>query len=212
MTEAEWLVCEEPELMLACLGEKASSRKLRLLVCGCCRAIWSPLHHELDRKAVEVAERFADGEADKDELETAREAAVTKEEGVSGFGVLAWSAASPDAAWAVVEEASAALTFAEEAGTTRAQQASLLREIVRPHSLSDALEPSCQSLEVVRLARTCYDERDLPSGYLDNARLAVLSDALEEGGCTDADLLCHLRSAGPHVRGCWALDLILGRQ
>ena len=42
-------------------------------------------------------------------------------------------------------------------------------------------------------------------------RLAVLSDALEEAGCTDADFLFHLRSEGPHVRGCWALDLLLGK-
>jgi hypothetical protein len=41
------------------------------------------------------------------------------------------------------------------------------------------------------------------------ARLAVLADALEEAGCDDAGLPGHLRSAGPHWRGCWALDLIL---
>jgi hypothetical protein len=49
----------------------------------------------------------------------------------------------------------------------------------------------------------------LHSGHLDNARLAVLSDALEEAGCDDA-ILSHLRSPGPHVRGCWAVDLCLG--
>ena len=48
-------------------------------------------------------------------------------------------------------------------------------------------------------------------GTLDRARLAVLSDALEEVGCTDTALLSHLRSPGPHVRGCWALDLVLGK-
>jgi hypothetical protein len=41
--------------------------------------------------------------------------------------------------------------------------------------------------------------------------LPVLADALEEAGCTDADLLGHLRGPGPHVRGCWALDLLLGK-
>ena len=56
-----------------------------------------------------------------------------------------------------------------------------------------------------------YDERLMPSGELDLGRLAVLSDALEEAGCTSAEILTHLRSPGPHVRGCWALDLILGK-
>ena len=63
----------------------------------------------------------------------------------------------------------------------------------------------------VSLAQAAYDQRILPIGHLDPARLAVLSDALEETGCTDAELLGHLREPGPHVRGCWALDLILAK-
>ena len=45
----------------------------------------------------------------------------------------------------------------------------------------------------------------------DYGGLPVLADALEEAGRTDADLLGHLRSPGPHVRGCWAVDLVLGK-
>ena len=71
--------------------------------------------------------------------------------------------------------------------------------------------PNGRLLTTISLAQAAYDNRDLPSGDLDPARLAVLSDALEEAGCTDADLLSHLRSPGPHVRGCWALDLISGK-
>lgn len=50
-----------------------------------------------------------------------------------------------------------------------------------------------------------------PSGHLVLARLAVLSDALEETGCTDEAILTQLRSPGLHVRGCWVVDLLLGR-
>jgi hypothetical protein len=56
---------------------------------------------------------------------------------------------------------------------------------------------------VPRLARTAYEERAFE-------RLPVLADALEEAGCTDANLLGHLRAATPHARGCWVLDLLLG--
>ena len=42
-------------------------------------------------------------------------------------------------------------------------------------------------------------------------RLAILADALEEAGGTKEAILDHLRAPGPHVRGCWALDLILGK-
>jgi hypothetical protein len=61
------------------------------------------------------------------------------------------------------------------------------------------------------LAEAAYEQRDLPAGTLDPARLAILADALEEAGCTEAELLGHLRGPGPHVRGCWAVDLVLGR-
>jgi hypothetical protein len=55
-----------------------------------------------------------------------------------------------------------------------------------------------------------YEGRVSPAGGLDADRLAVLADALEDAGCADPDLLAHLRGPGPHVRGCWALDLVLG--
>jgi hypothetical protein len=65
---------------------------------------------------------------------------------------------------------------------------------------------------VSTLATAAYEERSLPSGELDSLRLAVLADALEESGCQDAEILGHLRSPGPHVRGCFALDLLLRKE
>src|SRR5262249_23499377 len=65
---------------------------------------------------------------------------------------------------------------------------------------------------VPRIAETIYSDRNLPAGTLDNARLAVLADALEEAGYSDPDLLGHLRGPGPRVRGCWAVDMVLRRE
>jgi hypothetical protein len=65
---------------------------------------------------------------------------------------------------------------------------------------------------LVALAQAAYDQRELPAGTLDPTRLAVLADALEEAGCDQADLLSHLRDPGPHVRGCWVIDLLLGKE
>ncbi len=66
---------------------------------------------------------------------------------------------------------------------------------------------------VLSLAQAVYDERRPDgSGLLQCQRMLVLSDALEEAGCTDDRLLGELRSAGPHYRGCWAIDLVLGKQ
>jgi hypothetical protein len=96
-----------------------------------------------------------------------------------------------------------------------AAQADLLRCIIgnpfRPRvSLAPSLLQGNDGL-VRRLAEEAYQQR-LSSGLLDNARLAVLADALEEAGCTDADLLGHLRGPGPHTRACWCLDLVLARE
>ena len=92
----------------------------------------------------------------------------------------------------------------------RKSQCFFLREIIGNPFRPVAVSPSWQTPQVVALAHASYEHRDLPSGTLDPARLAVLADALEDAGCADADLLGHLRGPGPHVRGCWALDLLLG--
>jgi hypothetical protein len=73
------------------------------------------------------------------------------------------------------------------------------------------VSPTWQTPEVISLAQAAYDERVLPAGTLNATRLAVLADALEDAGCTNPDILNHLRGPGPHVRGCWALDLLLGK-
>jgi len=64
---------------------------------------------------------------------------------------------------------------------------------------------------VVKLAQAAYDERILPAGTLDPVRLAVLADALEEAGA-HADFVGHLRGPGPHVRGCFLIDALLGKE
>jgi hypothetical protein len=58
---------------------------------------------------------------------------------------------------------------------------------------------------VVQLARSIYDADQF-------ARLSQLADLLKKAGCKDAELLRHLRGKGPHARGCWALDHLLGKE
>src|SRR5207253_2689886 len=73
-----------------------------------------------------------------------------------------------------------------------------------------SLTPAWLTPTVLKLAQVAYDNRLLPSGHLDDTRLAVLADALEEAGCSNADILSHLRGPGPHVRGCWVVDVVTG--
>src|SRR5262249_54499772 len=76
MTEAEWLGCEEVEEALLLLADQgASHRKLQLFGCACVRRVWGDLADERLRRALEVAERFADGLATPGQLESARKEA-----------------------------------------------------------------------------------------------------------------------------------------
>jgi hypothetical protein len=96
--------------------------------------------------------------------------------------------------------------------TAQAKNCELIRDIFGNPFRPAALDPAWLTAPVLALALAAYEERTLPAGTLDASRLAVLADALEEAGCDNAEVLMHLRSPGPHVRGCFPVDLILGKR
>lgn len=211
MTEAQWLAHLSPVAMLDWLrGDteftRMNDRTLRLIAVACCRSIWPHFAYESSRRAVEVAELFADGLATRRDLETAwlatsrRTWDAAREVVWAGLGVEAWGSAR-EAVWK-------AMRVGQASG-----QAALLRDIVgnpfRPVTLP--LRSPWLTQQVVSLATAAYDHRDPATGHLDPVRLAILADALEEVGCDSEPILAHLRSPGPHVRGCWPIDLILGK-
>jgi hypothetical protein len=115
----------------------------------------------------------------------------------------AWRAAGLHSTWITHMSALQASEFRKE---EEAAQAVLYRDIYGNPFRPVAVNPDWLAWNdgtVPKLAHAIYDERAFNS-------LPVLADALEDAGCTDADLLNHLRDPGPHVRGCWALDRILG--
>jgi hypothetical protein len=96
------------------------------------------------------------------------------------------------------------------------RQARLLRDIFgnpfRPRRPLAASLLTWRDGLIVRIAEGVYENRILPSGHLDEGRVAALADALEDAGCTDAEIPGHLRGPGPHVRGCHIVDLLLGNE
>jgi hypothetical protein len=218
MTEAEWEACLDPLEMLPQLLE-AGERKLRLLTCAYLRRVWHLLPEGPSRDAVEVGEAWADGRATRQGLDAAFDAAV--DSGVGPAGGPAPGQAAAEAAQGAVSafpdygaalRAAAGLAARQGRGDEgRADLARLLRCVLGPLPFRGVpREPSWLTPEVLTLAQAAYAERLLPSGHLDPARLLVLADALEEVGA-GGDLLGHLRAPGPHARGCWAVDLVLGR-
>jgi hypothetical protein len=99
----------------------------------------------------------------------------------------------------------------------QAELCTLLRCIMgNPCQTSPALPASLLDWQeglIVRMANDIYDNRVIPSGHLDPARVSVLCDALLDAGCPeDHEVLLHLRGPGPHLRGCFALGLLTGRE
>ncbi len=223
MTEAEWLACTDPAKMLEFLRGKVSDRKLRLFACACCGRIRHLLPDERSQKAVEAAEGFADGLCTRDDLTAAfRDAQQPCFDAINradGWDDLAMAAIAAKNAAAISEDFPSGVIYhaavlgdhhdmARQA-VRHIEQCSLLREIFgspfRPPRPLPLVVLAWNNSTAARIAQAIYEERAFD-------RLPVLADALEEAGCTDPDILSHCRSAGPHVRGCWVVDLILGKQ
>jgi hypothetical protein len=232
MDESEWVDCVDPDELLSWLGDDLSVRKAILLACGCCRALHWRFSDPRSRATIEAAEEFADGGITLERIRLAasearaayREAvltpgtarrfprageitALTARELLSAF---LQSELLPEA---IRSAAVQAVAFVRQ-GVKRVKpaQAALVRDVVRNPFHPAILSPAWRTSVVVSLAQAAYECRELPAGVLDAARVAILADALEDAGCTDAEILGHLRGPGPHVRGCWALDLILGKE
>jgi hypothetical protein len=235
MTEAEWLTCNGwPDwLEIWRYVPHQSERAIGLFGVACCRAVWHLLTDERSRRAVEVVERYAEGQASNDRLDEAHGWARDASDATHISDEMDTTATPHDFDVSAAHYAAAYLTevrngcficisevgeFAPLAALDSPRPDSpwkrkldLLREIFGDPFRPLLSEPTWRTPAVLQLAQVAYDDRQLPAGTLDPARLGALADAIKEAGCTDAVLLEHLRSPGPHVRGCWALDAALGR-
>ena len=221
MTEREWRGKVDFDLFVdACewLGEqKKNHRKLLLWACGCCRRLGGLLEDDRSRAAVDVAERKADGLATKDEVKVAREAAKRVPQVTRPLRGTAAEWAASAAVWLLHPSAAefsqtavirAAAATAESGATTREAeeqtQFELLRDVFGNPFRPVAFDPSWRTSTVVALAQQMYDSR----GF---SPMPVLADALQDAGCDNEAILAHCSEPGPHVRGCWVVDLILGK-
>jgi hypothetical protein len=84
------------------------------------------------------------------------------------------------------------------------ERGDILRDIINNPFRPVSVDPVWRTSDVVALAAGIYEERAFD-------RLPILADALQDAGCDDADILGHCRGDSPHLRGCWAVDLVLGK-
>ncbi len=221
MTEEEWLRRGDPSLMLDCLKDKVGARKLRLFSVGCCNRLSHLITEDSTRNALSCAERFADrnatsrerreqyarinGCADEFTPELAVQSALSRH---------AFNCAQDTSSWAALATGFAADSAAvnvyhfqfglETRNAEFVQQSNLLRDIFGNPFRPVAADPAWLTPTVQSIAAAIYEDRAFD-------RLPILADALEEAGCTDADMLLHCRQPADHVRGCWVVDLVLGK-
>jgi hypothetical protein len=221
MTEAEWFACTDPRPMLEFLRGKASERKFRLFAVACCRYIWHLICDERSRNAVEVAERLADGMVTEEErrqsliaAEAAMHALYPANGNYAAQAVVnAVSVAASTAIHANVSALTAAHAVCDDDDPTseakwqaeRICQVSVLHHIFGNPFRPVAVDPFWLTPSVVAVAQTIYEDRQFED-------MPILADALDEAECDNAAILSHCRLPGPHVRGCWVLDQLLGKE
>jgi hypothetical protein len=223
MNEQQWLSSTSPQEMLDFLGTTGnfSNRKARLFAVACCR------------RAVAVAEWDADGLTSKEAVGVAARGVAARE--VVGAGLLGrlplWIVAPARAAWAAltggresnrgsgqslpiqlaaIAAATDLLAFVSaKPDEARQHHTVLLRDICGPLPFREVhVDPSLlrwNDCTVVRLAQAIYDDQRW-------ADMPILADALLDAGCDNEEILQHCREQGVvHTRGCWVLDLLLGK-
>ena len=212
-----------------------SDRRTRLLACACCRKVFHLFKDQRSVDAIETAEAFADGMIPRKQYAIAKKAASAAAEA----GLVAYERhrskmedrpeaysrfiATRAVSWAMLElepdpddgpllhSAIAAVGFAvdgyENFAAGEADQAAIIRDLFGNPFRSVVADPAWiawQNGVIPTMADETYTQRSY-------ALLPILADALEDAGCTATALLAHCREPGDHVRGCWALDLVLGK-
>ena len=242
MTEAEWLRCDDPGSMLSFLSGRVSDCKLRLFALACCERIGSLITDARSRAALSFAEQHAHEDLTRQKGRIAVQKAAAAAARELGARLTSFTrsdelpartaATAADAAVAVMRgnpldaarwashlaAYSAAWSRAASSGAEpyhdapydlrrdeQEMQLPLLRDIFGNLFRPVTADPSWFTSTAATLATGIYAERAFD-------RLPILADALEDAGCANADILAHCRGGGEHVRGCWVIDLLLGKQ
>jgi hypothetical protein len=241
MTEAEWWAATYPDDLIDWLffDAAAADRKIRLFCVACCRRIDGFVAGTPFTELLRLIEAFADGVAGEREVEeSSRLARNSHCEYPSGLAANAGKMAFLDAArdlfadrwrfyrsrewyrdqddrpypeWvaseAREEKEYQVDDFSGQVDVTEGiNQVHLLHDLFGPLPFRDVVvAPEWLTSDVLALARGIYDEKAFD-------RMPILADALQDAGCDNVEILDHCRKPDwEHVRGCWVIDLILGR-
>jgi hypothetical protein len=208
------------EYLLDFIMQHESDRKRLLALCAFCRPTWDYVTMDRNREALEASERYADGEMNLLELEErwrrARYEPVVYEEwdaAVAGPAIreARWPAhmAPKGKRDEAARRAFHAACPVEVRSGWFADQIAFMRDVFglldTGYYEASSFRPAWRSGAAVALAREMHESRDFSA-------MPVLADALLDAGCDSEQVLAHCRGPGPHARGCWAVDLVLGKE
>lgn len=189
-----------------------SNRKQRLYACACCREVTAILADERCLAALLTAERFADGLADADEITSAFETttelaeeqrSIPGSDNYARLVAVSCEESSEMAYYAALYLVD--ITEDSDLAARRVWGVQIAHDIFGNPFRPVVLNPSWLTSTVISLATGIYDERAFD-------RMPILADALQDAGCDNAEVLDHCRQPAEHVRGCWVVDLLLGKE
>ncbi len=231
MDEHAWLTGTDPQAMLSFLRDSGelSERRARLFAVACCRRVRHLLADERSQRAVEVAEQYAEGQVGRRTaakwrrvLRQIRESLPLKDhqftpewlachavefalaEGRDSASLLLAHNEVAHAMAVATGEPTTSSTFRAAWKAEARHLSTLVQDIFGTPFRPVAVNPVWHTPTVLALARQMYESKEFSA-------MPILADALEEAGCRDEQVLGHLRGPGVHVRGCWAVDLCLGK-
>jgi hypothetical protein len=209
MTEMEWLTRRDDRVMLEHLASTVTHRKLRLLSLEIIRKGPEPWDHPRVAQALLLADQVVEG--------------IQPERALTPFQTLVRQAldALSDSNGPTKSHLVAAFYLLEESPNWRTPYVirnwifggpetddvvlGLLRDIFGNPFRPVSFDPRWRTADTLGLARGIYEDRAFD-------RLPLLADALMDAGCADEQVIGHCRSEGAHVRGCWVVDLVLGKE
>ena len=227
MNEEAWVGCIDPTPMLEFMQGKSSDRKMRLFGVACCRRVWHLFTNEQCRETVELGERLADGLVANEERRAA--ALFGQTQGWYGWFAAGMVLGKPaiesvglgsDHAARMVATANTSQPqivgnnrrnpryepeFYQHMERERFAQTALLHDIFGNPFRPITFAPESRTDTAIAIASQMYESRDFSA-------MPILADALQDAGCDNPDVLNHCRQGGPHVRGCWVVDLVLGKE
>jgi hypothetical protein len=202
--------------MLKVVQKLGSERKLRLITVAAARLVWDQILAGEMREAVEAAESRAELKIGQEILDAFRhrfyeymfgdapeeERRWDRNPAMKSVFALVLATTYPDSTLRSLAKNKYWRAGVEPRGQPVSD---IVRDIFGNPFRPTTLDLDWRTTTVIQLAQGMYDSRDFGA-------MPILADALQDAGCENADVLDHCRGSGPHVRGCWVIDLLLGKE